>query len=159
MKKNAERPVEINNHFMASSDFDLSDMSTLKDKGYKTIVDMRRPSGDEFRQEVRYEHQKAKELGLEYIMMPLEEELIFNEHEEKKVDFFMEEILKRDKPVFVHSHHNEMSKAFAIIYVGMKYHLSGQDALEQASKYRIDFSAKTRDFILRYLDKKARQNR
>ena len=140
---NIKNFLRINDKLCTGGQPTLDDLAHLKAEGVKTILNLRQASEFNFEEETA----KAKELGLRYIHIPVNNADLKPE----AVDEFLKAMDDpNSRPMFIHCHTANRVGAFWLVYRVVKDGWKLEDAEEEAKKVGLRNPA-LRDFALEYI--------
>lgn len=129
---------------------DAEDIESLKNEGFRAIVNLRLPGeeGEIFTPEE--EGREARRVGLAYLHVPVPA----GKMSDAAVDAFRREVSAMSGPIFVHCASGKRSMACTLIHLALKEGLSADDVLARAKENGFVFDqAPVERFIRDYVSR------
>lgn len=127
------------------------DLRQLARQGVKTVVNLRQAGEQNQPLSPEEEGRKARELGLDYIHIPVSPQGIKPE----QVDAFRQKLGQSSGPVYVHCFMGKRAGAFAIMEEAVNSGKSGEEALQEAGKKGLNYEPPGMgEFVKDYIDQR-----
>lgn len=104
------------------------DLQEIKQQGFQSVVNLRTAGEDDLPFSPQEEGEIVKELGMQYLHLPVSRENLDSE----KVDRFRQETAELPQPILVHCHTGRRSGAFVMMDVASREGMSGEKTVQKA---------------------------
>lgn len=122
--------IKINDRFSVGGQPTKEELQTLKDEGYKSIINLREDNETDQPISTEVEGKIAKELGLEYLNVPCNAKSMKNEQFDKIRKAFE----TMPKPIYVHCRSSLRAGACVMSQLAIENGISGEGALMFADR-------------------------
>lgn len=126
------------------------DFSEIKQQGFQTVVNLRTAGEDDMPVSPQEEGEIVKELGMEYLHLPVSRENL----DAERVDRFRQATAELPQPILVHCHTGRRSGAFVMMDVAVKEGISGEKTVQKAKDmgFKCDVP-RLEEFVENYVDR------
>lgn len=116
---------KINEDLAIAGQIDLAQLALIAEEGYQSVLNLRSPQETGFLGE---EQQKVELLGLQYVNLPFDLELI----SDQSANRVLQQIHRLPKPILVHCDTAIRSAAIALIHIATRQGATLEQAFKQA---------------------------
>jgi uncharacterized protein (TIGR01244 family) len=125
-----------------------NDLKQLARKGVKTVINLRVENEQEGQLSPMDEGQLARDLGLEYLHIPV----IGDQIREGQVDEFRNAVENLPKPIYAHCAKGKRAAALSMMTRGVRDGWSGKETVAQATQLGFEFDPNLEKFMKEYVD-------
>lgn len=126
-----------------------AELHEMAEEGVRSIVNLRTDGEEMQEMSPEQEGRKVREMGMEYLHIPVSMDDVGPE----TVDRFREELDRLPAPVFVHCRLGKRAGAFAMMDLGVRQGMTGDQVLEKAGNKGFECDKKDLiDFVKSYVD-------
>ena len=113
-----------------------TDLNAIKAKGFKSVINLRAPSEDSILKPEK-EESKVREVGLEYVNIPVTKETMSDETV-KRVSQKIKELKREKAPVFVHCGSGRRAGVMTLLHLAVENGWTVEEAFEKAQSLGFD---------------------
>lgn len=144
-----EKLMKISEEISVGPQPSVEELKDLKHQGFQTIVNFRTEGEEDQPLTPEAEGKKVRELGLEYLHIPVSTEEIKSE----QVDQFRQRFDGLPKPVYGHCNTGKRSGAFAMMHIASERGVSGEETIQAAHDMGFECDKpELVEFVRRYVD-------
>lgn len=142
--------MKINEDVTVGAQPSAQRLKELAQNGFKTIVNFRTDGEDDQPISPADEGEKARQLGLEYLHVPVS----MKSTKPETVDQFRQRYNQLPKPVFAHCKSGKRAGAMVMMHIASEQGMTGKDTLEKAEQMGFKCEQpELREFVEQYVDK------
>jgi hydroxyacylglutathione hydrolase len=148
------QPKKVTDDIFIGGQPSEADLNAIKAKGFKSIINLRSPSEESILKPEK-EESKTKEIGLEYVNIPITKETM-NDEDVKRFSEKVKELKKEKAPVFVHCGGGRRAGAVTLLNLAVENGWTVKQAFEKAQSLGFDCESEPElkrffeDYIKRY---------
>ena len=145
------QPKKVTNDIFVGGQPSETDLYAIKAKGFKGIINLR-DSSEQSILKPDQEESKAREMGFEYVHIPVTKETMGNETVEV-ISQKIEELKKGKAPVFIHCGSGRRAGAMALLHLAAENGWTVERAFEEAQRLGFDYESEPqiREFFEKYI--------
>jgi Uncharacterized protein conserved in bacteria len=124
------QPKKVTDSIFIGGQPSETDLNAIKAKGFRSIINLRAPSeGSILKPE--QEESKAREIGLEYVNIPVTEETT-NDETVENISRKIKELKQEKAPVFIHCGSGKRAGAMTLLHLAVENGWTVEQAFEKA---------------------------
>ncbi|KAA5542610.1 phosphatase [Roseiconus nitratireducens] len=144
--------MKINDQITVGPQPDETEIATLVDDGFKSVVNFRTDGEDEQPISPDTEQRLVEAAGLRYLHLPVS----MKSMDPKLVDEFRSQLEALPKPVFAHCKSGKRAGAMTMMHVAAEQGMSGEQTLQKAQQMGFECDQpELKEFVKSYVDQHA----
>ncbi len=141
--------MKLNENLTVGAQPSAEQLQGLKEQGFGSVVNLRTEGEEEQPLSPQAEGEKVKELGLDYLHIPVSTEQM----KEEQVDEFRSKIDSLPSPVFVHCKSGMRAGAFSMMHLSVENGQSGEETIDKAMEMGFECDKPgMKEFVKDYVD-------
>lgn len=127
--------IRVDDELSIGGQLSPEDIDSLRNQGFRAIVDLRDPSEADMMLWTDEEAEKAERVGVTHVHFPVP----IGELPPERIACFLEAFTTLPKPCFVHGHNGRRAMSLALIVRAVEKGWSGEEAILEAHARGVEF--------------------